>query len=184
MIDVEDGFQAMFDLAQVLAQAEAAAAVTSEAAIAIAIDGTRLRFTAGNPAVIVSLQDDQPSAGEVAYMELEPLAIRRAKSDPTPLEFLRHLVARGCTRLEMRRSRLVTGGWYMTANPSIEKRISPYDVPERYKVVSMTWPTHFEVLDLETGLAYREGPGRAPKQADREIMQEICDRLNAEASQG
>ncbi|MFF3441870.1 hypothetical protein [Streptosporangium sp. NPDC002721] len=183
MIEVEDGFQAMFDLAQVIAQAEGAAAVTSKAAIAIAIDGTRLRFTAGSPAVIVSLQDDQPPAEEVAYMELEPLAIRRAKSDPTPLEFLRHLAANGCTRLEMRRSRLVTGGWYMTGNASIEKRLSPYDVPERYKVVSMTWPTHFEVLDLETGLAYREGPGRAPKQASHEIMKEICDRLNAEASQ-
>ncbi|MFI9591126.1 hypothetical protein [Nonomuraea sp. NPDC052265] len=181
MTEVEDGFQTMFDLAEVLAHAETAAEADPGAAIEIAVDGTRLRFTKGSSAVIASLECDGPPAGEPTYMQLEPLARRAGKSDPTPLEFMRSLRADGCTRLQVQRSPRVTGGWFMTGNAWIEQRRPPYDVSERYVVLSMTWPTHFEVLDLETGLAYREGPGRAALQAGREVMQEICDRLNAAA---
>ncbi|MFC4060198.1 hypothetical protein ACFOWE_17985 [Planomonospora corallina] len=180
MSEVEDGFATMFDLGQVLAGAEAAAAADPGAAIAVAVDGTRLRFTAGSPAVIASLECERPPAGETTYMPLEPLTRRPGRCDPSPLEFLRELRASGCRRVQYTRSVRVTGGWVTTGNSWIEKRQPPYDGPDRFMVLSMS-RTHCIVLDLETGLGYREAPGKAALQAGRATMQVICDRLNAEA---
>ncbi|MFF3665417.1 hypothetical protein [Microtetraspora malaysiensis] len=178
MIKIEDGYEVAYDLAQVLARAEAAVAADPHAAIDLATDGSCLRFTAGDPAVVVALGEDAPPEGDVGWMRQEPLAHDPGCGGCSTLESMRATVADGGTRLRFMRKPHASTGWIMTTNTQIDRRQPPYDVPERYMVLS----AHAAILDLETGLFYREGPGRRMLQARPEVLRELCARLNAEAS--
>ncbi|GLX06742.1 hypothetical protein [Microbispora sp. NBRC 16548] len=181
MSHVEDGYEVVFDLREVAAHAEAAAQADPWAAIEIASDGSCLRFSVGQPGVLLVAHGEQPPAGGVAWMRQKPLTYKAGPSQDSELEQLRTWAAGPARWLEFRYSPRVSGGWSMGANAWVEQRRSPYNVPGRYAVVSMTWPDRWQVVDLHLGgLGYREGPGKAPLQADEETMRELCARLNRE----
>ncbi|MEU6721163.1 hypothetical protein ABZ897_57755 [Nonomuraea sp. NPDC046802] len=179
--EIEDGYEVAYDLTMVLTRAEAAVAADPLAAFELAADGSCLRFTAGDPEVICTLEKEDPPSN-VVWMRLSPLTWRAAKSDGTHLDMMHHLKRNGAVRLRFVYSPRVTGGWHLTGNPWIDQRRHMYALSERYMVLPMTSPTHYSVLDLATGLVHREGKGRAGKQAGLEEMTELCARLNAEAN--
>ncbi|GAA1614283.1 hypothetical protein GCM10009733_008100 [Nonomuraea maheshkhaliensis] len=181
MIEIEDGYEVAYDLALVLAHAEAAVAADPHAALDLATDGSCLRFTADDP-VVICAQDQAALPDDVIWMRLDQLTWRAGKSDSTLLEMMRDLKADGGIRLRFMWSPCVRTSWIMTGNPRMDQRRPPYDVPERYMVLSMTSPTHYAIIDLEKGLPYRQGPGRSGMQAGLEDMRALCARLNAEAT--
>ncbi|MBB2749266.1 UNVERIFIED_ORG: hypothetical protein FHR35_009179 [Microbispora rosea subsp. rosea] len=182
MKPVDDGYQTAFDLAQVYAMALAAMQEDLGAAMEVAIDGSCLRFTAGPRAVLLEQGRTERPEGEITWMRLAPLTYAEFPGDATKLEFFRGCLISGGTRLLLMRCYSGRTGWIMTGNPLVDQRRHPYNVPERFVLLSGTGPTHFTILDLETGLHYREAPGRRPKQGGLAEMRELCERLNEETN--
>ncbi|MEZ0076340.1 hypothetical protein [Planotetraspora sp. GP83] len=181
MIEVEDGYTVAYDMATVMRHAQTALDADPNAAIELATDGSVLRYSAGPPTLLVAHDVAAPQPQEVAWTRRQPLTFACKPSDVNDMEFLRACLANGSRWLHFMYCPRVTGQWIRTANSWIDQRKPPYDSKDRFMVLSMTHPTHYAVIDLETGMAYREGPGKAGKQADRATMQALCDRLNAEA---
>jgi hypothetical protein len=180
MMHVEEGYQVAFDLPQVVALAELAVAADPHAAMEVARDGSRLRFTAGPTTRLVALGREGRASDtplKLAFDRRHPVTYTDSPSGVSELAWMRSCLALGARRLYLTRKPAVPSRWVLSLNPDLDQRREPYSGPYRYKLMPTSRGCY--LLDLETGLPYRTRWGQAAVRGPQEKMRELADRLNS-----